>query len=140
MRILFDQNVPRKLRRQLHGHFVITAGENGWSGSTNGDLLRLAEDAGFDILLSANQNIAEQQNLKGRRISLIVLNSNHWDIIREEFPLSPTRSTTQPLAVIGSSSFGAQSPRLIPIQSVCFNRREASCPPGLDWSMRTAAW
>jgi hypothetical protein len=75
VRILFDQNVPRKLRRHLRGHYVITAGEGGWAASTNGDLLRLTEDAGFDLLISSDQNIAYQQNLAGRRIALIILNS-----------------------------------------------------------------
>ncbi len=77
----------RKLRRQLRGHFVITADENGWSDSTNGDLLRLAEDAGFDLLISSDQNIAYQQNLAGRRIALIILNSNHWDEVQRGLAL-----------------------------------------------------
>jgi len=94
--------VPRKLRRHFRGHYVVTADENGWSDSTNGDLLRLAEDAGFDLLISSDQNIAYQQNLAGRKIALIILNSNHWDEVQNGLaPISQAVSD----AVEGSFAF-----------------------------------
>jgi hypothetical protein len=42
----------------------------------------LRKDAGFDLLISSDQNMTYQQNLAGRRIALIILNSNHWDEIQ----------------------------------------------------------
>jgi hypothetical protein len=100
VRILFDQNVPRKLRRHPRGHYVITADESGWAESTNGDLLQLAENAGFDLLISTDQNIAYQQNLAGRRIALLILNSNHWDEVQSGIPL-----ISEAVAGAGKGSF-----------------------------------
>ena len=51
-------------------------------GVANGDLIEVAEQAGYDVMITADQNISYQQNLTGRRLALIVLMSNHWDTIR----------------------------------------------------------
>ncbi|MGE4045615.1 MAG: hypothetical protein AB7F35_12235 [Acetobacteraceae bacterium] len=80
-RILFDQNVPKRLRVRLTGHQVETAFERGWSALSNGDLLREAEQAGFDVLLTSDQNLRYQQNLTGRRIAVVVLGTNIWPIL-----------------------------------------------------------
>ena len=48
----------------------------------NGELLKRAEAAGLDIVITADQNIAYQQNLKERRIALVVLGSNIWPIVQ----------------------------------------------------------
>jgi hypothetical protein len=45
----------------------------GWDRLTNGELLRVAEEAGFDIFLSTDKNIRYQQNLTGRRIAIVIL-------------------------------------------------------------------
>jgi hypothetical protein len=45
----------------------------GWAGTKNGRLLNLAETAGFDVLLTVDRNIERQQNMKGRTISLVVM-------------------------------------------------------------------
>jgi hypothetical protein len=50
----------------------------------NGGLIDAAEKAGFDILVTADQNIEHQQNLTGRRLALVVLTTNHWDTIRPD--------------------------------------------------------
>ncbi len=81
MKVLFDHNVPHKLRQYLTDHEVITADEMGWAEFINGQLLRVAEDFGFDVMLTADQNIAYQQNLKDRRLALIVINTNDWSRI-----------------------------------------------------------
>jgi hypothetical protein len=44
----------------------------------NGDLLNAAEAAGFDILLTCDQNIPYQQNLTRRKIALVSPTSNLW--------------------------------------------------------------
>jgi hypothetical protein len=54
MRILFDQGTPVAIRRILQHHTVRTAYEEGWSTLSNGQLLRAAEDAGFDVLLTTD--------------------------------------------------------------------------------------
>jgi hypothetical protein len=84
MRILFDQGTPVPLRKFLSGHVVKTAYQEGWSTLLNGDLLRVAEEAGFDILLTADKNLAYQQNLAGRKISIVALGRNRWSLIQPE--------------------------------------------------------
>ena len=49
----------------------------GWHQIGNGELLTIAEAAGFEIVITADQNIRYQQNLSGRRLSLVVLSTNH---------------------------------------------------------------
>jgi len=54
MRILFDQGTPVPIRRALENHTVKTARQQGWSTLLNGDLIRAAEKAGFDVLLTTD--------------------------------------------------------------------------------------
>lgn len=49
----------------------------------NGELLKTGEDAGFDVMVTSDQNIRYQQNLKGRKLALLVLGSNIWPIVRQ---------------------------------------------------------
>jgi predicted nuclease of predicted toxin-antitoxin system len=82
VRVLFDNNVPAPLRRYLTLHQVSTARQMGWHELENGDLLAAAEAASFEILVTADQNLAYQQNLTGRKLALVVLSTNNWSIIR----------------------------------------------------------
>ena len=77
MKVVFDHNVPYKLRRLLPGHSIQTAHESGWSTLTNGVLLSTAEYSGFQVMVTCDQGIYYQQNLKSRRLSLVVLTSNY---------------------------------------------------------------
>ena len=82
MRILFDKNVPVGVRRFLSHHEVHTFVETGWSIQLeNSDLLKAAEASGFDVMVTSDQNISYQQNLKGRKLALVVLGSNIWPIV-----------------------------------------------------------
>lgn len=72
MRVLLDECVPRKPRRGLTGHEVLTVTERAWSGVENGELLALAE-AEFDVFLTVDQNLKYQQNLASFNIGLILL-------------------------------------------------------------------
>jgi predicted nuclease of predicted toxin-antitoxin system len=73
MRILIDECAPRRLRRHLPGHDVHTVGEMGWSGKTDRELLALMAGAGFEVLLTVDQNIRHQQNLKAAGVAAVVL-------------------------------------------------------------------
>jgi len=64
---------PKGLVRALSGHTVHTAQSKGWDTLNNGALLNAAEDAGFELLLTTDRRIRHQQNLRARRISLVVL-------------------------------------------------------------------
>ncbi len=82
MRILFDQGTPVPLRRFLIDHQVSTAYEQGWSSVSNGDLIRLAELEGFELLITTDTNLRYQQNLKERIIAIMVLTTTSWPRIR----------------------------------------------------------
>jgi hypothetical protein len=72
-RVLFDEDVPRPLRRDLPPGFEIrTVVEAGWAGVKNGELLRRAEE-NFDPFLTADRNLAFQQNLARLRLGVVVL-------------------------------------------------------------------
>jgi hypothetical protein len=73
MLILFDHGTPRSVARWLQGDTVVEAIARGWDTLSNGALLKAAEEAGFDLLLSTDKNIRYQQNLKGRRIAIGIL-------------------------------------------------------------------
>jgi predicted nuclease of predicted toxin-antitoxin system len=87
MKVLFDQGTPVPLRNHLPNHIVETAYEKGWSNLKNGDLLIQAEAEGFDALITTDQNLRYQQNLSGRRISIIVLPTTNWPRIKNNAAL-----------------------------------------------------
>jgi len=78
MLILFDHSTPAPLASYLTGHTVTKAKDRGWDRLTNGDLLAEAERAGFDLLLTGDNNMRYQQNLAGRKIALVVLSTPQW--------------------------------------------------------------
>jgi hypothetical protein len=87
MQILFDHNLPRKLRPHFLPHSVSLTKELGWNRFSNGVLLGLAQDR-FDILLTADANIYHQQNVALYDIAVIVLRA--YDNTYESIvPLTP---------------------------------------------------
>ena len=83
MRILFDQGTPAPLRSHLAPHQVSTAFELNWGQLKNGDLLSEAEKAGFDVLVTTDQNLKYQQNLSARRIGVVVIDTTSWPRIKK---------------------------------------------------------
>ena len=83
MRVLYlDQGTPEPLRRSLTHHEVATAYERGWSKISNGELLDSAEKEAFSVLVSTDSNLKYQQNLRSRRIAIVVLTSTSWPRIQ----------------------------------------------------------
>jgi len=80
LKILFDEGVPRQLRSLLNRRDITLVQEAGWSGIKNGRLLELAEQNGYSVLITADQQLKYQQNLKGRKIAIVVLpyNRRKW--------------------------------------------------------------
>ena len=62
---------------------MATAYELGWSTVTNGDLIRLAEQEGYELLITTDTNIRYQQNLNERTIAILVLSTTSWPRIRQ---------------------------------------------------------
>jgi hypothetical protein len=73
MRILLDECVPRPLKRQLPQYEVKTVTEMGWAGTKNGQLLKKMQEAQFTILLTTDQNLRYQQNLKQTGVAIVVM-------------------------------------------------------------------
>jgi predicted nuclease of predicted toxin-antitoxin system len=82
VKVLFDHNVPRKLRQSMPAHDVSTADEMGWSELKNGELLRAAEVAGFAVMVTGDRNLSFQQNLRGMELALVVLSTNNWNVLK----------------------------------------------------------
>lgn len=82
MLILFDHSTPRALRRYVSGHTVRVAEQLGWHRLSDGLLIAQAEEAGYELLISADQTIQYQQNLAVRKIAILVLMKNDWSLIR----------------------------------------------------------
>jgi len=108
MLVLFDHSTPAPLSSYLTGHTVVEAGDKGWDRLSNGDLLAEAERAGFDVLLTADNSIAYQQNLKGRKIALVVLSRNRWRSVQ--------RVTRRILAAVDAAGPGSYTLIEVPIK------------------------
>jgi hypothetical protein len=64
VRVLFDQGTPAPLANHLSAHYVSTAYELGWGDLKNGELLQQAEDGGFEVPVTTDQNLKYQQILR----------------------------------------------------------------------------
>ena len=73
MRVLLDEQLPRHLVREIRGHEVSTVQQWGWAGLKNGELLQVAADTGFQVVVTADRNLQFQQNLSRSRIGIILL-------------------------------------------------------------------
>lgn len=102
MKVLLDENLPRKLAGHLVGHECRTVVACGWSGKKNGDLLALA-DPQFNVLLTLDKNLFYQQNLDTKRIALLIVRARS-NRIQDLFPVVPeclaTLVSIQPRQVV----------------------------------------
>lgn len=87
MKVLIDENLPRKLAGHLKGHECRTVAECGWAGKTNGELLSFAEPL-FDVLLTLDKNIPYQQDLKLGRIAILIVRARS-NRIQDLLPVIP---------------------------------------------------
>ena len=102
MRVLLDECVPRRLRRELPGHNVQTVNEMGWSGIKNGLLLQRAAQE-FDVFLTVDQGIEYQQNPVGLALAIVVMvaMSNDIDDLRPLMPrVRETLNSASPGTVV----------------------------------------
>jgi hypothetical protein len=73
MKLLLDENLPHQLRHENTGHDVFTTAYMGWSGIENGELLKVATDAGFEVLVTTDRGLEYEQNLNALPLSMVVL-------------------------------------------------------------------
>ena len=72
MRILLDECLPKRLKRDLVGHQARTVPEMGWASKKNGELLALAEPE-FDVFLTVDRNLSFQQEINRLDLAVVVL-------------------------------------------------------------------
>ena len=77
MRLLLDENLPKRLKLDFPLHEVFTVREKGWNGIKNGELIRLLIADNFDVLLTFDKNLHHQQNLAKYPITVIVLTAEN---------------------------------------------------------------
>jgi len=108
VKVLLDENLDRRLRRNLSDHDVFTASYMGWDGLKNGSLLRAAESDGFDVFLTGDQTLIQEQNLRGFRLALVILSTVEWRIIQDHLPpivQALARATPDSIQVVDCGRF-----------------------------------
>jgi predicted nuclease of predicted toxin-antitoxin system len=107
MRILLDENLPRKLAAHLIGHDCHTVVQCSWSGKKNGELLKLADPL-FDVLMTLDKNLPYQQNLDTTRIAVLILRARS-NRIQDLLPIIPeclaALESIRPGQVVGVGAF-----------------------------------
>jgi hypothetical protein len=73
MRVLLDENFPLPLAKDFIGHECAHVITLGWAGTLNGELLAKAEDAGFDVLVTFDDDIPKDHNISARNIAVYVV-------------------------------------------------------------------
>jgi hypothetical protein len=72
VKILLDECVDQRFRKELIGHEVITVPEAGWAGKKNGELLALAA-TNHQVFITVDRNLYFQQNLSSLYIAVLIL-------------------------------------------------------------------
>lgn len=77
MRLLFDENMPRKLRyRFAPQHEVVSVQDLGWRGKENGELPGLMLGAGLQAIITGDKNMPYQQNWATYPLPVILLDAS----------------------------------------------------------------
>ena len=75
MRLLLDENLPKRLKSDFPTHDIYTVWEMHWNGIKDGELLKLMLAEGFHALLTFDKNLQHQQNLDKYTLTVFVLNA-----------------------------------------------------------------
>lgn len=98
MKLLLDENLPKRLKNDLSEYEIYTVRDKEWNGKKNGELLKLMIADGFDALLTFDKNLQYQQNFNKYSLPVILLNApdNSYITLRELVPKIKT-ALSQPL-------------------------------------------
>ena len=108
MKVLLDENLPHQLRRTIVGHEVMTVAYMGWSGIKNGQLLGLAEAGRFEVFITADRSIPDQQNFQGRTIAMVYLTAQNWEVMLphiQDIVLAVDRAVSGSFEVVDCGKF-----------------------------------
>lgn len=96
MKILLDECLPVRLKQYLLGFEVKTVSEMGWSSLKNGNLMKVAIELGFDVMLTVDKNLQYQQNLKEYDMVIVVFDVL-FNRLQDFIPLIPKFIELQPI-------------------------------------------
>ena len=93
MKLLLDENLPKKLKRDFPEHNISTVSDNGWNSKKNGELLTLMIANNFDVLITFDQNLEHQQNFDTYPITVLVLiaSKNTYEMLSVLIPKIKTK-------------------------------------------------
>jgi predicted nuclease of predicted toxin-antitoxin system len=77
MKLLLDENLPKRLKLDFSEHEVYTVRDKGWNGIKNGELLKLMIEDSFDVLLTFDKNLQHQQNFSKYTLVVFCINRYH---------------------------------------------------------------
>ena len=88
MRLLLDENLPKRLKSDFTEHEIFTVRDKGWNGINNGELLQLLLDNKFDALITFDKNLKYQQNFKKYSITVFVMSAkiNRYNLLTKLTP------------------------------------------------------
>ncbi len=108
MRLLLDENLDWRLRRDLLDHQVESVPLIGWAGIEKGELLRKAVEAAFDVLITMDSNMVHQQNLAKYPIAVVALRAPS-NRLADTGPLMPALLALLPHIKSGTVTFVPES-------------------------------
>jgi predicted nuclease of predicted toxin-antitoxin system len=76
MKLLLDENLPKRLKSDLPNHQVFTVRDMGWNGKKNGELMKLLIENNFDALITFDKNLQFQQKFEKYQLPVLVLNAS----------------------------------------------------------------
>ena len=96
MKLLLDENLPKRLKQHFNSHEVYTVRDMNWNGVKNVALLKLMIDNNFDVLITFDKNLQFQQNFAKYTLPILVLNAkdNTYLTLKEFIPLILTALKT----------------------------------------------
>ena len=102
MKLLLDENLPKKLKIDFEEYEIHTVADIGWAGKTNGELLKLMISFGFHALITFDKNLQHQQNFKKYTLTVFVISAKDntyqsvqplsnkiKEILRSDLPIGP---------------------------------------------------
>lgn len=73
MRLLLDENLPKRLKQDFPKHEIYTVRDKEWNGIKNGELMKLLIENSFDALLTFDKNLQFQQNFSRYPLTVFIL-------------------------------------------------------------------
>ena len=111
MKVLFDEDVPRKLIRFLPQHEIRTVVSMEWGAIKNGALLVLIEREGFQVFLTGDKNMETQQRLEDRLFAVLVMSAINWPVVRPHVHTITAAIGAALPGTVGAINCGVFNPR-----------------------------